>query len=107
MREAKPPVLWQYNFSNFNEKARWVLDFKGISHVRRSLLPAGPRAMLFSLRGTLPALDLEGERIVDSTRIIETLERRYPEPALYPRDVAERRRALGLGDFFDEEAGHE
>jgi hypothetical protein len=21
------PVLWQYNISNFNEKARWALDF--------------------------------------------------------------------------------
>jgi glutathione S-transferase len=80
-----PPVLWQYNFSNFNEKARWALDFKGIPHTRRSLLPAGPRAMLFSLRGTLPVLDLDGERVVDSTRIIEALERRYPEPPLTPR----------------------
>lgn len=102
-----PPVLWQYNFSNFNEKARWALDFKGIPHTRRSLLPAGPRAMLFSLRGTLPVLDLDGERFVDSTRIIEALERRYPEPPLYPADTAERHRALGLEDFFDEEAGHE
>jgi glutathione S-transferase len=102
-----PPVLWQYNFSNFNEKARWALDFKGIPHTRRSLLPAGPRAMLFSVRGTLPVLDLDGERIVDSTRIIEALERRYPEPPLYPRNDAERQRALELEDFFDEEAGHE
>jgi glutathione S-transferase len=104
---VKPPVLWQYNFSNFNEKARWALDFKGIPHVRRSLLPLGPRAMLFSLRGTLPVLDLDGERIVDSTHIVETLERRYPEPALYPNDAAERRRALEFEEFFDEEAGHE
>jgi len=101
------PVLWQYNFSNFNEKARWALDFKGIPHVRRSLLPVGPRAMLFSLRGTLPVLDLDGERIVDSTRIIEALERGYPEPRLYPEDAAERKGALELEDFFDEEAGHE
>ena len=21
------PVLWQYSFSNYNEKARWALDF--------------------------------------------------------------------------------
>jgi len=101
------PVLWQYNFSNFNEKARWALDFKQISHVRRSLLPGGPRAMAFSLRGTLPVLDLEGERIVDSTRIISELERRFPQPALYPDDPRERTAALELEDFFDEQAGHE
>ena len=102
-----PPVLWQYNFSNFNEKVRWALDFKRIAHVRRSLLPGGPRAMLFSLRGTLPVLELDGERIVDSTRIIEALERRYPERPLYDADADERQRALELEDFFDEEVGHE
>jgi glutathione S-transferase len=105
--DAKRPVLWQYNFSNFNEKVRWALDFKRVAHVRHSLLPLSPRAMLFSRRGTLPVLDLDGERIVDSTQIIEALERRYPEPALYPQDEAERRKALELEDFFDEDAGHE
>jgi glutathione S-transferase len=102
-----PPVLWQYNFSNFNEKARWALDYKGVAHVRRSLLPNTPRAVLFSLRGTLPVLDLDGRRIVDSTRIIEALERRDPEPALYPAGMEERRRALELEEFFDEHVGHE
>ena len=87
-----PPTLWQYNFSNFNEKVRWALDYKGVAHARRSLLPNTPRAVLFSLRGTLPVLDLDGQRIVDSTRIIEELERRHPEPALYPTDAEERRR---------------
>jgi glutathione S-transferase len=101
------PVLWQYNFSNFNEKARWALDFKGISHVRHSLLPGSPRAMLFSRRGTLPVLDLEGERIVDSTRIIAALEQRFPQPPLYPEDPGERSAALELEEFFDEQAGHE
>jgi glutathione S-transferase len=75
--------------------------------VRRSLLPTEPRAILFSLRGTLPVLDLDGERIVDSTHIVQSLERRNPEPPLYPDDPAERRRALELEDFFDEHAGHD
>ncbi|HME01911.1 MAG TPA: glutathione S-transferase family protein [Solirubrobacteraceae bacterium] len=101
------PVLWQYNFSNFNEKARWALDYKQVSHVRRSLLPGGPRAMAFSLGGTLPVLDLDGERIIDSTHIIAALERRFPQPALYPDDPRERAAALELEDFFDEQAGHE
>ena len=102
-----PPVLWQYTISNFSEKARWALDFRGIPHERRTLVPGFPRAMLFSLRRTVPVLDLNGERIVDSTRIVEALERLRPEPPLYPEDPAERRRALELEDFFDEEAGHE
>jgi glutathione S-transferase len=102
-----PPVLWQYSFSNYNEKARWALDFKGIRHRRRSLMPGGPRAMRFAHRGTLPVLDLDGKRIVDSTAIIAALEERQSEPALYPADPDERRRALELEDFFDENAGHD
>jgi glutathione S-transferase len=102
------PVLWQYCFSNYNEKARWALDFKGIPHRRRSLLPAGPRALRFSRGdGTLPVLDLDGQRIVDSTRIIAAREERRPAPALYPADASERARALALEDFFDEHAGHD
>jgi glutathione S-transferase len=103
-----PPVLWQYSFSNYNEKARWALDFKGIRHRRRSVMPGGFQGLWLS-RGdrTLPAVDLDGRRILDSTRIIAALEERNPEPALYPSDPEERRRALELEDFFDEHAGHD
>lgn len=101
-------VLWQYSFSNYNEKARWALDFKGIRHRRRSVMPGGVRGLWLS-RGdrTLPAIDLDGERIVDSTAIIAALETRRPDPPLYPADPEERRRALELEDFFDEHAGHD
>ena len=101
------PTLWQYSFSHFNEKARWALDYKRIPHRRRSLLPGGPRAMWFSARGTLPVLDLDGERIVDSTRIIAALEGRHADQPLYPRDQEERKRALALEEHLDEEMGHD
>jgi glutathione S-transferase len=104
---ADVPLLWQYSFSNFNEKVRWALDHKSIPHRRRSLFPGGPRSVMFSRRGTLPVMDLDGERIVDSTRIIRALEQRYPEPPLYPADPEERRRALELEEYFDERAGHD
>jgi glutathione S-transferase len=102
------PVLWQYSFSNFNEKARWALDFKEFPHRRRSVMPGWPRGLWFSRGdGTLPVLDLDGRRIVDSTAIIAALEERQPEPALYPADPDDRRRALELEDHFDEETGHD
>jgi glutathione S-transferase len=102
------PILWQYTFSNYNEKVRWTLDYKRTPHVRRNVLPGTPRALWFSRGdGTLPVLDLDGERIVDSTRIIAALEQRDPDLPLYPTDPEERRRALELEQFFDEQAGHE
>jgi glutathione S-transferase len=103
-----PPVLWHYSFSNFNEKVRWALDYKSVPHVRRTLMPGSPRARAFSRGGgTVPVLDLDGERLVDSTRIIAALEARFPDPPLYPADPDERERALELEEFFDEHAGHD
>jgi len=101
------PVLWHLKVSHYNEKARWALDYKGVPHVRRAAEPGRHRAIALRLTGapTFPVLELDGEAIGDSTRIIEALERRYPEPPLYPADPIARRRALDLEDFFDEELG--
>lgn len=107
MADAGTAVLWHYTFSNFNEKARWALDYKRIPHLRRAVIPGSPRMLRLSRNGTIPVLDLDDERIVDSTRIIEVLERRWPDPPLYPQDPGERRHALELEDFFDEHVGHE
>ena len=103
------PVLWHIEVSHYNEKARWALDYKGVPHRRRAPMPGvlHPAVALAKTRKpTFPILDIDGETIGDSTRIIEALERRYPEPPLYPADPDERRRALELEDFFDEHAGH-
>jgi glutathione S-transferase len=104
---GKPPVLYHIEISHYNEKARWALDYKGIPHVRKAPPPMMHVAWAFALtRGkTFPILRLNGKAIGDSTRIIEALERDYPEPPLYPSDPDERRRALELEDFFDEELG--
>jgi glutathione S-transferase len=101
------PVLYHIQVSHYNEKARWALDYKQIPHVRRAPPPMIHTVWAFAMtRGaTFPVLALNGERIGDSTRIIEALERRHPDPPLYPADESERRRALELEDFFDEELG--
>src|SRR4029453_2245218 len=102
------PVLWQFAFSHFAEKVRWALDWKGVPHVRRTLLPGAhyPRVWWVSGQGTIPVLRLDGRVIADSTAIIAALEQWRPEPPLYPRDAADRRRALALEEFFDEQLGH-
>ena len=104
-----PPVLWHLKVSNFNEKVRWALDYKGIPHVRRDAPPGRHRRIARRLTGssTFPVLMLDGEAIGDSTRIIGALERRHPDPPLYPSGPEERRRALEIEDFFDEELGHQ
>jgi glutathione S-transferase len=101
------PVLWHIPISHYSEKARWALDYKRLPHRRRGL-PGGFHmvAALALTRGesfTFPVLVLDGEAIGDSTAIIGALEQRRPEPSLYPDDPTERRRALDLEDYFDEE----
>jgi glutathione S-transferase len=104
---SSKPILWHIEISHYNEKARWALDHKGIEHERRAPMPGAHMAVaLWLTRGrhkTFPILELDGEAIGDSTAIIGALERRHPDPPLYPEDPAERRRALDLEDFFDEE----
>jgi glutathione S-transferase len=100
--------LWQLEISHFNEKVRWALDHKRIDHRRRSLLPGAHALITRRLTGdveTTPVLSLDGRIIGDSTRIIAALEEYRPAPALYPRDPDQRRRALELEDFFDEQLG--
>ena len=103
------PTLWQIDVSHFSEKARWALAWKGVEHRRRSPVPGAHMAVaLWLTRGaqyTFPVLSLDGERIGDSTAIVAALEERYPDPPLYPAEMAQRRRALELEEFFDEELG--
>jgi glutathione S-transferase len=103
------PLLWQLRVSHFSEKARWALDFKRVDHVRRAPLPGLHMLVALARTGgaatTLPVLELDGERIADSTAVIAALEARFPDRPLYPADPAERQRALALEDHFDEGLG--
>lgn len=101
------PTLHQFQFSHYNEKARWALDFKGVAHVRHSLLP-GPHMipmMRVSGQKSVPVLCLGEEVIAGSDKIIDALEKRFPQPPLYPADDGRRREALETARWFDEELG--
>jgi glutathione S-transferase len=96
--------------SHYSEKARWALDHKQIPHRRRAAPAPGLHipAAIWLTRGesqTFPVLEIDGRAIGDSTEIIAALEQRFPERPLYPEDPEQRRRALELEDFFDEELG--
>ncbi len=104
------PTLWHIGLSHYSEKARWALDHKEVPHSRRAVTIPGTHipASMWLTRGasqTFPVLEIDGRRIGDSTEIIAALEERFPERPLYPADPEQRRRALELEDFFDEELG--
>lgn len=99
--------LFQFQSSHFNEKARWGLDWKGVDHERVSLMPGPHVRTMRKLTGATqtPALVDDGEVIPGSTAILEHLERRFPEPALFPEKAADRERALAIVRHWDAEIG--
>jgi glutathione S-transferase len=104
------PTLWHISVSHYSEKARWALDHKQVPHTRRAVSIPGlhiPASMLLTggASHTFPVLEIDGRAIGDSSEIIAALEERYPQRPLYPADPEQRRRALALEDFFDEELG--
>ena len=100
------PVLWHFAISHYNEKVRWALDYKKIDHRKKQLLLSYPiRNYLKTGQLQTPILFHNGKTILDSTAIIAYLEREFPELPLYPKDPEQRKKALELEEFFDEELG--
>ena len=72
------------------------LDYESVSvHLRRGdqrksdFLGVNPQ-------GLVPALEEDGQRLIQSLPIIEYLDESHPEPPLLPRDAAGRARVRGL-----------
>lgn len=96
-------VLHQWEISPFCGKVRKALRFKGIDFdvINYNGLMARKAASLSAV-GKLPVLDIDGQRLQDSSVILRYLESRYPTPALFPTDPADRAQALILEDWADE-----
>jgi len=97
--------LHQFLYSHYNEKVRWALDFKSVSHTRISHLPGPHMAAIRTLAGVsqTPILRVGGVVVAGSADIIDVIEGHYPEPPLYPADAEPRKTALAVQTFFDEE----
>jgi glutathione S-transferase len=89
--------------------AALMLDHKGIPHKRTDLLPAVSKVVL---RGagfpgvTVPALRIDGTKVQGSRPIARELDRRVPEPPLFPADPAARAAVEEAERFGDEELQH-
>lgn len=98
--------LLQLRRSPYNEKVRWALDLKRVPHRRRSLLPGPHVATLKRLTGrtTTPVIvDGDGRAIDGSARILEWIEQRWPQPALFPVDAADLAEARRIERRFDDD----
>lgn len=98
-------VLHQLEESPFCDKIRRALHWKRLPYAIHEVplleaLTTYPRKV--SPIGKVPALEVDGRVVADSTDIAYFLEERWPEPPLLPRDPAERALCHFLEDWADE-----
>jgi glutathione S-transferase len=97
------PKLYGASASPFVRKVRVVLAEKNVSHEREDLIPinVSPEYRKISPLGKIPAWQDGDRSLADSSVICAYLERRYPEPRLYPADPWEYARALWFEEYGD------
>ena len=94
--------IWRIPFSTNVERVALALGHKGLTAEWVDVDPAD-RSEVERLSGQplVPVLEVDGRVIVDSTAILEELERRRPDPPLYPADPARRAEVELFVDWFN------
>ncbi|MCP3983412.1 MAG: glutathione S-transferase family protein [bacterium] len=97
------PILHGANASPFVRKVRVALSIKGIEYEANPIVPFGVSEEYLekSPLGKIPCYE-DGElTLPDSSVIVAYLEKKQPEPAIYPSDPATYGRALWLEEYAD------
>lgn len=80
-------LLHQYDSSPFSEKVRICLGIKGLSWAAVDQPVIMPKPDLLALTGAyrrIPVMQIGADIYCDSVLIVRELERRFPEPTLFP-----------------------
>jgi glutathione S-transferase len=80
-------ILHHYDFSNYSEKVRLALGYKGLAWGSVIIPPIAPKPDLTPLTGgyrRTPVLQVGADIYCDTALIVRELERRVPEPTLFP-----------------------
>lgn len=84
-------ILHHYDFSNYSEKARLALGYKKLAWRSVVIPPVAPKPDLTPLTGgyrRTPVLQIGADVYCDTALIVRELERREPEPTLFPPHLA-------------------
>lgn len=95
-------LFYDWPYSPFCMKVRAILDHKGVEY-----RTVNPLRHLRDIRrrggvGKVPAIELDGQLIVDSTDIAHALDARFPDPPLLPTGQRERGLCHAIEDWADE-----
>jgi glutathione S-transferase len=99
--------LYQFELSQYSEKIRLILDYKGLDYRKIEVVPGVGQFELFRLSGQakVPVLKDGDTIIADSTEIALYLDRKFPEKPLIPTDPVLRGRCLLMEEWADESIG--
>jgi glutathione S-transferase len=99
--------LYQWELSQYSEKVRLILDYKGLDYRKIEVTPGMGQVELFRLTGQkqVPVLKDGHKYIVDSTAIAKYLDSEYPDRPVIPTNPKKRATALLLEDWADESIG--
>lgn len=100
---AQPRIIfYDWPYSPFCMKVRAILDHKRLDYESVNALRHVGMIRRRGKIGKTPALEIDGELIVDSTDIAYALDERFPDPPLLPEDPRERGLCHALEDWADE-----
>lgn len=88
-------ILHGYWRSGASYRVRIALNLKALTyeqaaHDLRQGRQKTPDYLALNPQGMVPALDVDGQVLIQSPAILEWLEETYPEPPLLPRDAGDR-----------------
>ncbi|HBE17742.1 MAG TPA: glutathione S-transferase [Cyanobacteria bacterium UBA11149] len=99
--------LYQFELSQYSEKVRLILDYKGLEYKKIEVTPGIGQFEVFRLSGQkqVPVLK-DGDTIIsDSTAIAMYLDRQYPEKPIIPSNSKQRGQCLLMEEWADESIG--
>ena len=99
--------LYQFELSQYSEKVRLILDYKGLEYRKIEVTPGIGQVELFQKTGQrqVPILKDGSKYIADSTEIYKYIEAQHPERPLIPQDPKLRGLCLMMEEWADESIG--
>ena len=94
-------ILYSQLLNPFTEKVACALALKGMEYRRIEVTDSEEIKRLSPEKQTLPVLEVDGERVSESSEIVGWLERLIPEPSLYSPDPRIRRQQESLAEWSD------
>jgi glutathione S-transferase len=99
--------LYQFELSQYSEKVRFILDYKGLAYRKIEVTPGVGQLDLFRQSGQrqVPVLKDGNRFVADSTAIAMYLEEKYPEKPIIPTQSTRKALCLMMEEWADESIG--